>query len=64
MNSIVRILGGVAMALASLNAFLLGLSGDAVPQDYIILIGAANAAVGAAVAFLSKPPVDSRGSTD
>ena len=55
MADVIRGLGAVAAGLAALNVFLLGLSGDAVSQEFIIAIGALNALVGAGVAFLAKP---------
>lgn len=55
MNSIVRLLGAAATALAALNAFLLGWPGDVVAQETMLLIGALNAGLTAMVVYLAKP---------
>jgi len=51
-----RILGTIAAVLAALNIFLVSYPGDAIGQDVLLIIGAANVAAAAAVAFLAKPP--------
>ena len=53
-----RILGTIAAVLAALNSFLIAYPGDAVSQDVLLIIGSANVAAAAAVAFLAKPTVE------
>jgi hypothetical protein len=58
MNSIIRLLGGIATALAAGQAFILAYPGDLLPQSTLLVIGALNAALTAVVVYLAKPAVE------
>ena len=51
----IRYLFALTAGLAALNAFLLGMPGDMVPQEVLLGLGAASAFLGAVGAFLSAP---------
>lgn len=53
--NLTRILGVIAAAASSLQIFLLSLSGDAVSQGVLIVVGAVAVTSAAAVAFLKAP---------
>lgn len=50
-----RYLMALAAGLAALNSFLIGWPGDLVPQGVLLAVGAANAFVAAAAAYLARP---------
>ena len=48
----IRILAAIAAGLAALNAALIGLPGDALPQEWLIAVNAASAFLSAVVVSL------------